>query len=184
MMTILDEKNLSQLETGIDLENILVEVFSEKNSSSTSSLSSTSSSFAKYLFTEINKAEPVKLVDMPGIAKSAERKMINNAAAHLENSYRDMFKPSQRCRAPHLNVDNLRDALFTADVLSRHSITNEEELVNWIMDQNKELGEKYKNQKSKKGKGGKTAFEVSQTALDKAIKFDFYLGLESTWLYK
>ena len=40
------------------------------------------------------------------------------AASHFHNAFPAMFSPSQKCRAPHLNLDNLRDALFASDVVS------------------------------------------------------------------
>jgi hypothetical protein len=58
MMTILQEKaNDGHLQ--LNLNQILVEVFP----------STSSDDHAQDIFTEINKAEPVKLVDMPGVAK-------------------------------------------------------------------------------------------------------------------
>jgi len=192
-MTILHGKNLDKSETGIDLDNVLVEVFSERQDGTISNKASqklTKSTLAKQLFTEINKAEPIKLVDMPGIAKSSDRKLIDDAASLLEESFRGMFKPSQRCRAPHMNIDNLRDALFTSDILRRYSFQNEKELVDWILEKNLELSEKYTTNEvdqhpkgNEKGKG-KKGFGFSKSVLEKARKNNFYLGLDSTWLYK
>jgi hypothetical protein len=130
---------------------------------------------AEDIFVEINKSEPIKLVDMPGVAKAGDRKVITSAAAKLHEQYPEMFKASQQCRVPHLNVDNLRDALFASEVLKRHEIKTAASLIQWMQAQNEVLAAKYQDPTA--------AGKVSATALEKAQKFDFYLGMESSWLY-
>ena len=149
-----------------NLDQILVEVFPQSQSSSPS--------HAQDIFIEINKAEPVKLVDMPGVAKSADRKIINDAASHLEETYPEMFKPSQRCRSPHLNVDNLRDAIFAAGILKKHKIRSKTALIKWILERNEQLALKYDTDNEND--------EVGRKDVEKARKFDFYLGLDLAWL--
>jgi len=170
MMTILEEwRNDGTID--FDLNQILVEVFPQSQSPLASE------THAQDIFTEINKAEPVKLVDMPGVAKVTERRIINEAAALLEEKFPDMFKPSQRCRAPHLNVDNLRDSIFAAGIIKRHNIKSQKALITWVLGKNKEMEEKF-------GKDTSNSSNVSATALKKAKEFDFYLGLDMAWLYQ
>ncbi len=158
----------------LNLDEILVEVFPQKPTSPPS--------HAQDLFVEINKAEPVKLVDMPGVAKKTDRKVINDAATYLSDTYPEMFKPSQRCRPPHLNIDNLRDAIFASGLLKKHNIKSKTALLKWILEKNAELGKKYAAG-SEKG-GGASASGLNKTALEKARKFNFYLGLDMTWLHQ
>lgn len=132
-LTLLAEKEDS---AGIDVEHILVELY----------CNSRSEQLPAELFSEINKAEPIKLVDMPGVAKNQERKIITEGASRLADKFPDMFKPSQRCRSPHLNIDNLRDALFASNVLKRHDIKSPKKLVDWMMVQNEVLREFYKKE--------------------------------------
>ena len=73
-------------------------------------------SMVQELFTEINKAEPLKLVDMPDATTMYHRTMLQSVASQLAKEYKPMFKATSRCRAPHTNVDNLRDELFQAEV--------------------------------------------------------------------
>ena len=149
-----------------DLENILVEVFSSDTADSDA---------AEEIFVEINKSEPIKMVDMPGVAKAKDRKIITQAAAKLHEQYPTMFRPSQQCRVPHLNVDNLRDALFASEVIKRHDLKTTAALVNWMQAQNELLGAKFQQ--------ANVATKSNKKALDKAQEFDFYLGMESSWLY-
>ena len=164
MMTILSNKTDNDSYSVFD--KVLVEVFPQHTPSNTN--------HAQDIFLEINKAEPVKLVDMPGIAKMSDRKIINLAADTLCEAYPEMFKPSQRCRPPHLNLDNLRDAIFAAGVLNRHSFKSHKALVDWMMKQNKVMGDKIRDSPPP---------NVSPTAMNKAKQYDFYLGLDLSWLY-
>jgi hypothetical protein len=160
-LTLLLEKTSIE----IDLDHILVEVYSSPNDNS---------KVAEDIFIEINKSEPIKLVDMPGIAKASDRNMITKAAESLRGEYPEMFRPSQQCRAPHLNIDNLRDAIFAADVIPRHNLKSSEELQAWIEAQNANLAMKYQNPTD--------AGRVNPKALEKAHQYQFYLGLELSWL--
>jgi len=164
-MTILEEK---RTQVSFDLDRVLVEVFPELDKDKYEA-------YAQEIFTEINKAEPIKLVDMPGVASGTDRKVISEGAARLKEAFPDMFKPSQQCRAPHLNIDNLRDALFASDIIKRHNLKSPKALQDWMMKQNDALRTQFEDEER--------ASKVSTTALAKAKKFDFYLGLDSSWFY-
>lgn len=164
MLSILGEKEGVK---GIDLDRVLVEVFPE--------LPEHGDDHAKDLFLEVNKAEPVKLLDMPGVATVKDRKIITDAAEKIYKSFPDMFSASQKCRAPHVNIDNFRDALFAGNVIKRHNITTASGLEAWLLEQNEIMAKKYRDPTVKES--------VSKTAMEKAIKFKFYLGLDSSWYY-
>jgi hypothetical protein len=70
-------------------------------------------------FTKINKAEPVKLLDLSGVATKCTRGIINHGTSHFRNVYPVMFSKSAGCRVPHLNTKpkNLYDAIFTLEVI-------------------------------------------------------------------
>lgn len=172
----------------LDLENVLVEVFLPQKKDSGEVLVDSKrqqlppppeQDDKAIIFTEINKAEPIKLLDLPGVTNKRTRDVIDYAANHFHDAFPEMFSPSQKCRSPHLNVDNLRDALFASEVINREKIGNGGELVKWMTQKNEELKEAYTcNDGSLDGK------QVSESALKKAMKYEFFLGLESTWLYK
>lgn len=164
MLKLIQEKASS---SEFDFDRILVEVYPQRDEDP--------EDHAKEIFLEVNKAEPVKLVDLPGVAKASHRNIINTGAEKLHERFPDMFKPSQRCRPPHLNIDNLRDALFASDVIGRHSLKSPKALQAWMIAQNELLATKFQNKEAKK--------LASEAALKKAQKFDFYLGLDSGWLY-
>lgn len=181
MLTILQEKLMQQDKATesppFDFDRILVEVYPQQSNH----MHVSEEKHATELFLEVNKAEPVKLVDMPGVAKKGDRKVITEAATRIQASYRDMFSASQKCRPPHLHIDNLRDAIFASNCITRHDITTSKQLEDWILEQNDKLRIKYTTSDptsvTKKN-------NVSKSALEKANKFQFYLGLESGWLYE
>ena len=61
------------------------------------------------LFADINKAQPVNLIDMPGVAPDTTKQYLNEATEIMAARYSAMFSDSARCRLPHVNVDRLRD---------------------------------------------------------------------------
>lgn len=204
MMAILAEEMQQQQQDAnnskaLDLTRILVEVYPERacapNGATTTSNSdsSSSSSHAADLFVEINKAEPVKLVDLPGMgAKKSEANVINQGAHLVQERFPEMFSASQRCRCPHLNLDNLRDALFQASVVTRAKLKSPKALEMWLLEQNDVLKQKYSQYQSdnNNANGGEekevktSSWSISKAALEKARKYDFYLGLETSWLSK
>lgn len=163
MMSLLKE----QSKDGIDLDNILVEVYKE--------IPEYGEEHAKEIFLEVNKAEPVKFLDMPGVATTKDRTIINRGAQLLLERYPAMFSPSQKCRIPKLNIDNLRDALFAANVIKRHNLTSASALEKWLLDQNTKMENKYRSEEVKK--------TLSSSAFAKAENQNFYLGLDSSWYY-
>jgi hypothetical protein len=166
MLTMLKEKVHSN---DFDFDNVLVEVYPAQKEQDEDLQ-------VKEIFLEVNKAEPVKLVDLPGVAKAKDRKIINEVAERLRDKYPDMFSESQRCRSPHLNIDNLRDALFASKIIEKHSLKTSKALEEWILKRNDSLEIEFQDE-------GNTKL-VSATALKKANKLGFYLGLDSGWLYK
>ena len=152
---------------------ILVEVYPEPESSAPAN----GDAFAEKVFLEINKAEPVKLIDMPGVASAADRKVITEAVETLYDQFRPMFSSSQRCRIPNVNVDNLRSIVFGANILKRHKLTTSKKLVEWLLERNAALGDEYESDDKKQKL-------VSKKQWTKASANTFYLGLESSWLYK
>lgn len=165
------------LEDDYMFDNVLVEVYTEPEVEGSVD-SGGKNKHAEALFLEINKAEPIQLVDMPGVASAEDRKIITDAVSFLEEQYRPVFSQSQRCVIGSVNMDNLRNGIFGANVLKRHNIKSSKELYDWLMVQNASLGEKYVTNKREQIK------LVGKKAYRKATSNDFYLGLESSWMYK
>jgi len=72
-----------------------------------------------------------------------------------------------------VNLEIFRDALFSSKVLNRHSIKSATTLHSWLLDKNDGIARKYQMDCND---------EVPARALEKARKFQFYLGLESSWM--
>ncbi|KAJ8598802.1 hypothetical protein CTAYLR_008660 [Chrysophaeum taylorii] len=138
------------------------------------------------LFAEINKCEPVALVDMPadiveGGAAPDDRALIDAAAEALRARYADMFKPSRQCRAPHLNLDVLRDEIHKAGVLAR--LPQNTTLGDWLAKRNRALAAVPRHRWFDSAMRCRATNKAAiSTALEKAAKYDFYLGLTWEWL--
>ena len=103
------------------------------------------------------------------------RYIITEAVEQVALLYPDMFKTSSRCRPPHLNIDLLRDDLYTTEFVIRHQVNSSEELLMKLIEINKKLGVEYNGV----GKSGckSSAVEV------KAKQYEFYLGLgDKSWI--
>jgi hypothetical protein len=167
MMSVLESRY------GIKLDKVLVEVYTPIRTVDDND----SVAHEAAIFEEINKAEPVKLVDMPGILKAKDRSTLNGGVERLSERFApEMFSTSSRCRAPHLNLDLMRDAIFAANVIERHQLKSAKALEEWLLEQNQRLKTKFtKDEAARRG--------VSKQALAKAQKYDLYLGLDSSWYH-
>ena len=125
-----------------------------------------------------NKAETAK-AGSSGQSPAAETlvAMLDAAADDLAAKFPEMFKPSSRCKPPHLNVDVLRDDLFQSDFLPRHSVGSAAELLALLDKVNASLQAHYAQ--ADVSEQSKSA----ATALKKATEHGFYLGLDKAWMY-
>lgn len=136
----------------------------------------------KELFTEINKAEPVLLVDLPdGGASETDNAVLTIAAETLRDKYPAMFKPSHGCRPPHVNVDVMREEMHRAELLSREKLTTADQLVSWLEERNAELAARDDGQWNKESANVKSNAALAK-ALAKARTEGFYLGLTWDWV--
>ena len=113
------------------------------------------------------------------------RDELERAALGLRERYPEMFSPSARCRAPHLNLDALKEELWPADVPRRHSLRTDEELLAWLLKRNAELAELSEEDwlKRRPVRGLRQAGDASYLkALAKAKKHGLFLGLDWKWL--
>lgn len=141
------------------------------------------------IFTEINKCEPVQLIDIPGLVDAQQHAALAFAVESLRAKFKPMFKPTKACRAPHLNVDLLRQELYDANVLVRHCGIEAfgkgdeqagDALLRWLLAANDGLASRSDDEWRESHKGSQAAFTK---ALQKARDNGLYLGLEKSWLF-
>jgi len=104
--------------------------------------------------------------------------ILTEAIESLAKHKPDMFKPSSRCKPPHLNIDVLRDDLFQSDFLQRHSLATISDLLTKLHEINQK--QKIAITQIKAGDVSKSM----QSATQKAIEHEFFLGLDKAWIYK
>lgn len=139
------------------------------------------------LFLEINQSQPVQELDLPGVADDNLRLAINETSDTLRAEFGDMFKHSTRCRAPHVNIDNLRSVLFnSAEVgeVVRAAMQDGDSastaLTEFVRDKNARLGERGEEEW-----GETEAAKMNKSFaknLAKCQKFNFFLGLDKKWV--
>lgn len=133
------------------------------------------------------KAEPVKEVDLPGKASRLEAEVLASAVAALAVQFPHMFKDSVKCKRPHMHVDNLRDSLFQAKVVSALELRSDEDLLLWLLERNAELGARTDEQwfdalAPSKGSAAKAPAKSVVEAVKKSRLHGFFLGLDPNWL--
>ncbi|EKX43054.1 hypothetical protein GUITHDRAFT_111100 [Guillardia theta CCMP2712] len=152
-------------------DKVIVEVYPDMQDQNTTDL-----------FVEINKAEPILHVDIPIAdvgASATHQAILSGAAERLQKMNPEMFKESQNCRIPHMNIDRLRDELHQAGVIDENGLKSDEDLLKWLEERNKELAQK-DDHYWKEFEGNATKMK----ALEKARKHNFFLGLNWQWLHK
>jgi hypothetical protein len=177
--------NLKEGERPEFLKKVLVEVYSlstedARNNAAKRNNSSSSASLltASILFTEINKAEPIKGIDMPDTPISKDHLEIINAGTKMLKDYRQFglcFKPTSRFRQPHVNLDSMRDEIYNSDLVKRNKIRSETELFDFLMARNEEIQLKFES----KAAVGKLSDQINK----KVKATGFYLGIENGWQF-
>ena len=156
-------------------QNILVEVYSESSAGNAIEADDSDFDYRAQIFQEINKAEPMALVDE---ASKAERKVIADGVSILKYLYPDMFITSKQCRPPNTNANTLRNIIVGSNLLKRHQeLTTGKKLADWLVMQNAAMGELYETDSDRQEL-------IEPEAWTKASKNGFYLGLDNSWLYR
>jgi hypothetical protein len=158
-----------------DTDEVLVEVFPD-----------VSDAKAAELFTEINAAQPVRFVDMPGVVAPEMKWALEGAAGALKNKYPAMFSESARCKIPNVNLDALREQLHEAEVARRFGLRTESDFTAWMGAENARLAGRSEKQwlrlRPKRGRGSAGSKEAYLKALAKAREHGLFLGMCETWL--
>ena len=141
---------------------------------------------AAALFREINSAQPVRLVDMPGETTPEAKWALEGAAQRLKARYPAMFSASTRCKAPNVHIDQLREEMHEARVMERFALASEEATLAWLDAVNDRLAERdddaWLAARPKRGKGSGGTRATYLKALAKAREHGFYLGMDFNWL--
>ena len=112
--------------------------------------------------------------------------MLEGAAQRIKERYPAMFSASERCKIPNVNLDVLREELFSAEVVNRFGIADEDAFVTWLEGENAKLAQRTEKEwleaRPKRGRGSTGSEETYLKALAKAKEHGFYLGMDFSWL--
>ena len=155
---------------------IIVELYQEAGAGQKSGSSSKGGkSLAEIVFTEINKAEPVRLSALPGMLAADEKKVLDEGVDLIASKYQAMFKPTSRCRPPHLHKESFRELMFEVGVISRSNLKCGEDFAEWIESRNTALSQ-WTDARWKELRGRHSA-KALEKSLAKARAHNFFLGL-------
>lgn len=160
-------------------QDVIVEVYSDASMGNATLTDNEGRSYVEQLYTEINKAEPMRLVNITSLALKNDRIIVSEALLTLQHLHSAMFSPSQRCRSPDVNMNNLCNFILGSNLLQKHKneLTNGKTLADWLILQNAAIGELYESDATKRE-------SIEPKAWSKASKNGFYLGLDNSWLYE
>lgn len=103
--------------------------------------------------------------------------LVDEAAESLKKKYKEMFKPTSGCRQPHVNIDVLRDGLFSVNAVQEGRFQTSQQLLQQLQKINLQLSVLcHDNTKSR------MLYPGEVKALEKAKKYNFYLGMKKDWL--
>ena len=141
---------------------------------------------AAELFTEINAAQPVRFVDMPGVVAPEMKWALEGAAGALKNKYPAMFSESARCKIPNVNLDALRSSCtrrrWRGGLACAQKATSRP---GWAPRTRALAGRSEKQWlrlRPKRGRGSAGSKEAYLKALAKAREHGLFLGMCETWL--
>lgn len=113
--------------------------------------------------------------------------MLDSAVADLCEEYPEMFKPSLRCKPPHLHEAIFRDDIFQSEVITRRGLKTAAELREFMLSANKDYSPRSDSQWEQIVLDSKL-FKSSGKSLSEAIKKaranKFYLGLDNSWMHQ
>lgn len=111
--------------------------------------------------------------------------VLNSATEQLAARHPIMFKPSSRCKPPHLNVDVLRDELYQSGFLRRHpaAARSSEGLLRLLLRVNSALALVQPTARAAAGSALQSPSKSQAAAERKAAEHRLYLGLDKAWLY-
>ena len=111
--------------------------------------------------------------------------MIDAVAESFGARYPEMFKPSQRCRPPHLNLDVFRDDLFQSRLIPLLGLRSLAQLEAYLQRANEQLSQRSEEQWRVvlAGEGGRAGGgKATDQALRKAREHGFFLGMTKAWM--
>ena len=83
-----------------------------------------------------------------------------------------MFKPSSKCRPPHINIDNFREEIFQSGLVEKYKVKSSDELLSVLESKNNEIAQRF------------CLDAKSEQTVQKAHKYGFFFGLDRFWFQK
>eukprot|EP00904_Undaria_pinnatifida_P000309 jgi/Undpi1/10279/HiC_scaffold_28.g12731.m1 len=154
-------------------QNVIVEVFETQNEEEIGCL-----------FSEINRAEPTMIVDDPHIRPDELSKCVDKVVLHLYKHYREMFG-GKRCRPPSLHTITFKESLLKSGLIERHDLYTPQLLLDYLLRVNSVLSHRDAKKWGVmvgKEEGQFASKKSLAAALKRAKRYQFWLGLDKSWM--
>ena len=112
--------------------------------------------------------------------------ILNSTIEELCEEFPEMFKPSLRCKPPHLHESILRDDIFQSEIITRRGIKSSTDLKELIRQANENYFKKADSEWEKtllETKMFKSSGKALSDAVKKARQNNFFLGLDNSWMH-
>lgn len=119
-------------------------------------------------------------------ASLAVKDILDSTIEDLCSKFSEMFKPSLRCKAPHLHEAIFRDDIFQSEVISRRGFKSAADLKELIAVTNEEYGKRSDDEWENillASKMFKVRGKPMSEAIKKARLNKFFLGLDNAWMH-
>ena len=119
-------------------------------------------------------------------ASLAVKDILDSTIEDLSSKFFEMFKPSLRCKPPHLHEAIFRDDIFQSEVITRRGLKSADDLSELIKLSNEEYGKRSDDEWENillASKMFKVRGKPMSEAIKKARVNKFFLGLDNSWMH-
>ena len=112
--------------------------------------------------------------------------VLDSTIEDLCSQFTEMFKPSLRCKAPHLHEAIFRDDIFQSEIITRRGFKSAADLKELIASVNEEYGRRSDDEWERillRSKVFKVRGKPMTEAVKKARLHKFFVGLDNSWMH-
>ena len=120
-------------------------------------------------------------------ASTEVKDILDRTLDSLTAEYKEMFRPSLKCKPPHLHEAIFRDDLFQSGIVERQNIKSHSDLEALIATTNSIYSKRSMEEWENILIGGRTFKSKGKLLIDavnKARMYKFFLGLDNSWMHQ
>ncbi|CAM9111225.1 unnamed protein product [Ascophyllum nodosum] len=153
--------------------NVVIEVFNTKTEED-----------VVHLFAEINRAEPMQVVEVPNEGPEQMKESVSKAVLQLNQMFPEAFG-TKRARPPSVHATAFRENIIKSGLIERHQLFNPKLLLDYLLRVNEIISRREPKMWGNmvgKDEGKYPTKKALGNALRRAKRSKFYLGLDLSWM--